>query len=201
MKKICLILTAVLTVTLTTAHAADFDDFDDGVAFARAGDYATAFVIFNRLAEQGDADGQFNLALMYLGGDGVTQSHVMAAYWTKLAAEQGHAGAQNNLGLMYYNGDGVAQDYAVAVKWYTFAAEQGYADAQYSLGAIYAFGGGVLQDYVLAFMWGHIAAVNDNEAGAQVRDFAVREMAKAEITTAQKMARECMASNYENCEY
>lgn len=130
MKKICLILAAVLTFTLTTANAADFDDFDDGVAFARAGDYATAFVIFNRLAEQGDADGQFNLALMYLGGDGVTQSHVMATYWTKLAAEQGHAKAQHNLGSMYYDGIGVIQNFELALMWANIASESGYENAK-----------------------------------------------------------------------
>ena len=42
-----------------------------------------------RLAEQGDADAQYNLGLMYYRGDGATQNYAEAVRWYRLAAEQG----------------------------------------------------------------------------------------------------------------
>ena len=61
-------------------------------------------------AEQGDAAAQFNLALMYDSGQGVTQDYKKALKWYRLAAEQGYLSAQYNLGWMHTNGRGVIQD-------------------------------------------------------------------------------------------
>ena len=51
-------------------------------------------------AEQGDADAQANLGLMYYNGEGVPQDYAEAVRWFRLAAEQGDADAQYNLGVM-----------------------------------------------------------------------------------------------------
>ena len=109
-------------------------------------------------AENGSAEDQFKIALMYAKGEGVAQDYASALKWYTLAAEQGFAIAQYNLGFMYYNGEGVAQDYAIAVKWYTRAADQGDADAQYNLGVLYYMGEGVAQDVVTAVEWFELAA-------------------------------------------
>jgi len=109
--------------------------------------------------------------------------------WRPLA-EVGLAGAQLRLGIMYYAGQGVPQDYAEAVKWWRLAAAQGLADAQSNLGAMYHNGRGVPQDYVLAHMWANLAAAQGNETAAKNRDIAVSLMTPADLSTAQKMARE-----------
>ena len=67
------------------------------------------------LADQGDADAQYNLGLMYDYGYGVAEDDAEAARWYRLAADQGHAIAQYNLGLMYASGRGVVEDDAEAV--------------------------------------------------------------------------------------
>lgn len=198
MKKMCLAFITALALTLSTAHAADFDK---GLAAAKAGNYAAALIEFSELAEQGHAGAQFNLGLMYGNGFGVTQDYAEAVNWYTLAAEQGHAGGQFSLGMMYDFGEGVLRDYAAAVKWYELAAKQGFASAQFNLGVMYYSSDGVLQNYVLAHMWANIAAANGYSDGTKFRDLAAREMAQADIETAQKMARECMASNYKNCGY
>ena len=118
--------------------------------------------------------------------------------WTPLA-KQGNANAQFNLGLMYEKGQGVPQDYKTAVKWYRLAAEQGHANAQSNLGVKYAFGVGVLKDYVYAHMWGNIAATNGNKMGAKLRDDFEKKMTPADISTAQKLARECVRKKYKGC--
>ncbi len=74
------------------------------------------------LANQGYAEAQYNLGLMYDIGERVTQNKQEAARLYKLAANQGIAEAQNNLGLMYGMGEGVTQDYILAHIWLNLAA-------------------------------------------------------------------------------
>jgi TPR repeat protein len=80
-------------------------------------------------ADQGDADAQHNLALMYYNGQGVVQDYKKATHWYTQAAEQGLAEAQNNLGLMYANGRGVVQDNIRAHMWMNIAAANGATTA------------------------------------------------------------------------
>ena len=77
-----------------------------------------------KTAEQGDAEAQFNLGVIYDEGQGVPQDYAEAAKWYRMAAEQGDADAQFILGVMYDEGQGVPKDDTEAVKWYRLAAEQ-----------------------------------------------------------------------------
>ncbi|MEH8261428.1 tetratricopeptide repeat protein, partial [Aeromonas veronii] len=99
-----------------------------------------------KAAEQGLAEAQLVLGVMYFGGRGVAQDDKQAAAWTRKAAEQGYVDAQLLLGIMYEEGKGVAQDDKQAVAWFRKAAEQGDAHAQYNLGWMYDKGRGVAQD-------------------------------------------------------
>jgi TPR repeat protein len=58
------------------------------------GDYAEAVKWFRLSAEQGYAKAQYNLALMYANGQGVSQDYKEAVKWYRLSAEQGNADAQ-----------------------------------------------------------------------------------------------------------
>lgn len=92
----------------------------------------------DELAEDGDAEAQFELAQIYDTGDfyedgNPDENHVdlaKAALWYRKAAEQGHPEAQYELALMYDNGDGVQEDLAQATEWYRRAAKQGHVDAK-----------------------------------------------------------------------
>ena len=118
-------------------------------------------------AEQGNADAQFNLGVMYDTGQGVRQDYAQAVQWYRKAAEQGLADAQYNLGVMYKEGRGVRQDDAQAVQWYRKAAEQGHAKAQYNLGVMYANGRGVRQNPVIAKEWVGKACDNGIQLGCE----------------------------------
>lgn len=109
-------------------------------------------------AEQGYADAQFELGLIYAEGQGVIQNDVIAVSWYRKAAEQGYSPAQFNLGLMFAEGQGVAQDYIQAVHWFRKAADQGDADAQFKLGLMYFQGQCVLQNDSQAVGWFYKAA-------------------------------------------
>ena len=76
-------------------------------------------------AKDGDAVSQYNLAVMYNKGVGVTQDDAEALKWYISAADQGHAMAQYNLGMLYYFGKSVPQDYVAAYKWVYIAATYG----------------------------------------------------------------------------
>jgi len=102
-----------------------------------------AFRWLKEAAEQGDADAQYTLGLMYYnGGQRVTQSYEKAFHWFEKAAYQGEVDAQYSLGVMYRDGHGVDQDYAAAISWFTEAAEQDNADAHFNLGVMYLNGQG-----------------------------------------------------------
>jgi len=91
-----------------------------------------AFHLHQSKANQGDANSQFNLALLYEHGAGTPQNTKQAVYWYTKLAEQGHVEAQYKLGRLYrFSGDdGAPQDYKLAFFWYTKAAEKGHVFAK-----------------------------------------------------------------------
>lgn len=93
---------------------------------------------FRYFADLGDAEGQFQLGMMYNEGLGVKQDIEQALVLYRRSAEQGFPLAQYNLGCMHDQGLGVVQSRSLAIKWYLKAANQGLAKAQYNLGVYYA---------------------------------------------------------------
>ena len=123
------ILTAMMIVCCIMTGVAVADPYEDGEAAYNAGQYGTAFQLFQPLAEQNDARAQLYLGLLYSEGDGVQKNPIQAVYWYRKAADQGHAGAQFYLGHMYLRGDGVAKDDMLALIWFSIAAGRGEAQA------------------------------------------------------------------------
>ena len=140
---------------------------------------------------------RFSFAYDY--GEGVPQDDAEAVRWYRLAAGQGDASAQYHLGLMYDNGKGIPQDDAEAIRWYRLAAEQGSASAQNNLGVMYGTGEGVPQDNVEAHMWLNLAASRssgaDRERSVGARDRVAELMTPADLSEAQRRAREWHAAH------
>ena len=109
---------------------------ENAIAADNTGDYATELKLLQPLADQGNANAQFAIGIMYENGRGVPQNYGQAAIWYGKAADQGLADAQANLGWAYANGWGVPRDYAQAVVWYRKAADQGNAFAQGALNLV-----------------------------------------------------------------
>ena len=188
-----------LAISMGNISAAWSADFQKGLTAFLSGDYATALREWKPLAEQGNASAQKNMGVLYNNGKGVPQDYKTAVKWYRLAAEQGDAPAQSNLGVMYDKGRGVTQDDKTAVKWYALAAEQGNADAQVNLGFMYYKGHGVILDNAYAHMWWDIAASNGDEGAIKNRDIVAKRMTPANISAAQKFARECVRKKYKDC--
>lgn len=159
MKK--LFLVAALMSGLQGAAQAGYQD---GVDAAKAGRFDQALQEWLPLAEQGDAQAQTGIALLYLSGQGVARDDYAAVGWFRRAAEQGYAKAQYDLGVMYATGRGEWQNYRLAIEWYEKAAAQQHADAQLNLGLMFAAGEGVAQDYERAAAWYRQAAQQGNAA-------------------------------------
>ena len=151
-------------------------------------------------ATQGNAAGQYNLAHLYYAGRGVGQSFREAAEWFRRSAVQGDAQAQHNLGVMYEHGQGVPPNYAEALKWYRLATKNGLPQAQHNLGAMYANGRGVAQSNVKALAWLEIASRGEYSMAKSARDNVEARMTADQIAEAQKLARECVARKYKDCD-
>lgn len=215
MKRIALSLVLMMIPVSASAQ-----DFLAGQAAYESGDYREAARVWRSLAEQGDARSQARLGELHDQGLGVLQDYAQATRWFRVAARHGNPDAQVNLGEAYLNGRGVEQNFREAMNWFQAAAEQGHAEGQANLGDMYLLGPGVAwsfltarpnaaglltqvhgmpQDSVTAHMWFNIAATNGFEPAAERRALVERSMTSADVAMAQRRARECLESDYQDC--
>ncbi|HRE61263.1 MAG TPA: tetratricopeptide repeat protein [Micropepsaceae bacterium] len=135
------------------APAPGTDEFETGFAAFASGDYSTALLHWEPLAEDGDPRALYNIGLLYAQGWGVSKDMAIAMdLWLK-AARQNHVRAAHNLALALLAGepaDGSGQlgepDTAQAVKWLEIGVNAGYANSEYTLGKLFAEGIGVTRD-------------------------------------------------------
>ena len=170
----------VLCGSITGRNAAA-GEFEDAVRAYDQGNLEAAIIIFEQLAQQGNALAQYNLGWMLDNGEGVPEDDAEAVRWYRKAAEQGDADAQHNLGWMLDNGEGIPEDDTEAVRWYRKAAEQGLADAQNNLGRMYADGAGVPQDDVSAYAWASVAAAQGLIDSKVLKAFISRRLDRPKI--------------------
>jgi len=99
----------------------------------------------------------------------------------------------------------VEQDVKEAARLYRLAANQGDASAQHNLAVMYSIGEGVFQDLEKSYMWFALAALNGVEEAPKGRDLVKQEMLSdsslgpAAVKQAEKAARRCHDSNYQDC--
>ncbi len=88
-------------------------------------------------------------------------------------------------------------DYATALEEWLPLANGGNANAQYHLGFMYAVGQGVPKDDVEAHMWLSLAAAKEDVIARITRDKLAELMTPAEISKAQRLAREWLEEHGE----
>ncbi len=151
-----LLVVAILLVAGVPARA----DFQAGVADYERGDYKAAYEEWLPLATDGVAKAQYNIGILYYGGEGVSKDFYMAQLWFRKAAAQGHAEAQFNLANLMEFAEGPVGSERQIVELYRKSAEQGYAPAQYNLGMMYLEGGfGIRKSANTAAEWFEKAAM------------------------------------------
>jgi uncharacterized protein len=86
---------------------------------------------YERSASQGDPVGMWNLAFMYVKGEGgLEKDFTKARNLFRNSAELGFVNAQYDLGIVLLDGVGGEPDKPEAVKWFKKAAGQGSRDAK-----------------------------------------------------------------------
>lgn len=134
---------------------------------AKAEDAVKKFQKMLADAEAGDAEAQFQVAWLFLNGEGTAPNPEEAAKWYRKAADQGHTKAQVAMGWAFLSGTmGLSQDEAEAKKWCLKAAEQNDARGQHALGLMAIFSQNGQKDYAEAVKWFRLAA-EQNHANAQ----------------------------------
>lgn len=139
-------------------------------------DERRAFLANRILADQGEAEAQFKVGLMYRMGEGVKQNNQEAAKYYRLAADQEHAQAQLVVGFIFENACGVLRSEKEAIKYYRLSADQGNVHAQCYLGHLYKGGKLVEQSNQEAAKYFRLAA----EQGNKVAIEALAELQKLE---------------------
>jgi len=181
---------AAIVLVLSFAAPVAAGPIEDADAAYSKGNYALALRLVRPLADNGDAEAQAFLGVIYKKGMGVPQDYDEAMKWLRLSADQGNVNGQNSLGGFYENGRGVSQDYATAMKWYRRSAEQGDVAGQFYVGSFYALGKGVPVDNVSAYMWFNLSAAQGDTLAGVMRNKIATVMTPAQIAEAQKLARE-----------
>jgi uncharacterized protein len=121
-------------------------ELSSGLAAYAAKEFGRAMQLLSPLAQMGDPQAQFCVAIMYQNGLGVVPNPGRALIAMRAAATEGHGPAQHMLGFMYLHGEGVERDAAKAAEWFLMAVEQGLEGAMAVLAQMYAAGDGVPRD-------------------------------------------------------
>lgn len=117
--------------------------------------------------EQGVAQAQFGLGVMYNRGEGVEQDYKSAVSWYEKAALKGNVEAMNNLANCYNNGQGVEENLPEAFKWWLKAAQERYEPCYIIIADIYYQGiYGVKKNFKEAAFWYEKAAKSGDPQGA-----------------------------------
>jgi hypothetical protein len=103
--------------------------FKEARAACNRGDHFAALPLFRLAAEQGNAEAQYALGLIYINGRGTPTDFIEAAHWFRRGAEQGDMDSLYMLGCCYDEGWGVQKNDVQAYAWLSLAAALGYERA------------------------------------------------------------------------
>jgi TPR repeat protein len=120
-----------------------------GIEAWQRADYSGAVAIWRPLAENGDADAQFNLGQAYRLGRGVPTNLAAAKTWFERSANQGHVDAETTLGLLLFQNN----DQSEGLKWLKKASQKGEPRAMLVYGTALVNGDSVTQDPVLGYAY------------------------------------------------
>lgn len=163
-------------------------DFDKGLRAYKNKDFATAMKEWMPLADQGDAEAQLNIGVMYASGQGVQKNEREAVRWYRSAAERGSPVAQTYLGWMYRNGVGITQDVNRAATWFVIAAQQGDPSGQRAIGLLYRDGVSVQKNPLVAYAWLSLAVSAGLSVAQEERDLVAQDLSPNDLVLAQRLS-------------
>ena len=112
------VVLGVSVVLFALSFSAQARNYNDGFIAAESGNYQTALKQWGPLAEQGHPVAQFNLALLYHSGSGISLDESKAVEWYKKSAKNGYYPAQEYMAVGYREGwFGLPKDNKKANYW------------------------------------------------------------------------------------
>ncbi len=184
-----LLFALTLTLSILCSQPTRANTFEDGVVAYKHREYAQAFNVWLPLAEQGNAQAQVAIALMYMMSYGVQPDEAQAVRWFRKAADQGDARAQYMLGMMYYRGDGVEPNSEAALRWFERAADKGFVESEMELGRLYRDGYGIPQDLIRSYMWFDVASSHGLLGASEGRDEIADSLTPSQVVVAKRLIR------------
>jgi TPR repeat protein len=157
---------ALLIMGKPSGPAPGGDLFAQGANLYRAKNYAGAFQLFMKAANEGNARAQLQVASQYERGEGVPRNGPEAVRWYQKSAAGGDSQAMKNVGLLYEEGAIVPENWAEALKWYQKSAALFDQEGEFALGRMYEFGMAVPQNRATAIEWFRKAAAQGNNQAA-----------------------------------
>ncbi len=124
----------------------DDQSLASGIAAFEGKHFNTAYPLLKPLAEAGNAEAQYRMAIMCQNGLGMVVNESLAFDYMSKAAEQSYPLAQHGLGVMYMLGECTKQNGPSAIKWFELAIVQGMTGSLTTLAMMYKDGTGVEQD-------------------------------------------------------
>lgn len=89
---------------------------EDGKEAEQNGNFEHAVSLYRRAAGQGNPEGQYCLALLYLEGKGIKKNEKTAAEWLQKAVDQEHKPAMKKLAWCYLYAHGTKQSLSTALE-------------------------------------------------------------------------------------
>ena len=193
--------------------------YQNGLGVRR--NYNTAIKWYQLAADQGLSEAEHNLGILNYRGHGVSQDYTIARRWFSKSAERGLSDSHFMIGLMFFKGEGTQVSIARASKHFTEAAKSGDANGQYMLAHMIAsgdtesgykssserlspfdfdvFSNKASDQLVAALSLASLASQNGQDSADQLIDFLKFQLDKEEISVAEALSQECIATDYKNC--
>jgi len=117
LQKLCLLLPFAAAMWISPVAADHVPNHVEGYDYYNKGAFSKAFQMWQRLANEGSANAEYNLGILYSRGEGVIQDHQKAFEWFHRAARRGLAASQIRIAAMYATGIGVETSPVDAYMW------------------------------------------------------------------------------------
>jgi len=135
-------------------------ELESGIAAFETKNFKHAITLLSPIAEEGNADAMYRMAIMLQNGLGCVADEAKAFKYMGDAASKGLPLAQHAFGFMYFEGECTEKNVDKSIEWFTKAAEQGLAGSATTLAMIYEEGKLVPQDLDKAKFWYQKAGID-----------------------------------------
>tara|TARA_B100000530_G_scaffold275675_1_gene188625 strand:- start:104 stop:901 length:798 start_codon:yes stop_codon:yes gene_type:complete len=193
--------------------------YQNGLGVRR--NYNTAIKWYQLAANQGLSEAEHNIGMLNYWGYGVSQDFNIARRWFSKSAEKGLGDSHYMIGLIFFKGEGTQVSTARASKHFTDAAKSGNANAQYMLAHMIVsgdtesgykqsserlspfdfeiFSNKASNQLIAALALASLASKNGQDSANQLVEFLKFQVDEEQISIAETLSQDCIATNYKNC--